>query len=359
MHSLRLRISLLLCALALLVTPSAGAANTLLLGVYYGNQGWNMEQVQALESWQGKRHAVVNLFTNWNSTSKMISNLFGQQLPNIWNNGNVPMVTWEPATGTTTPADIEVRIARGDYDSYITTWAGRMKTFLSGVDGVYGTADDRRVYLRFAHEMNGDWYPWGATAGNNRPTDYIAMWQRVKGRFDAQGIDATRLQWVWCVNHDDVGIATAEQFYPGDAYVSWVAIDGYNWGTSQSWSSWKGPAETYGNMLARVRALTTKPVAISEFASSTAGNGVSGKSQWIGDTFAYAAGQGVRMVVWFNEDKETDWAVFGGTGGDTVFKYGRTSYKAYASYKTAVGVYGVPSDPTHPRLLSDAQFAGQ
>jgi beta-mannanase len=318
-----------------------------------------MDQVQAMESWQGKRHAIVNMFTNWNSTSKTMNNLFGQQLPNIWNNGNVPMVTWEPTTGATTPADIEVLIARGDYDSYITAWAVRMKTFLSGPDGVYGNADDRRAYLRFAHEMNGDWYAWGAMVGNNSPGDYIAMWQRVKNLFGAQGIDATRLQWVWSVNNDDVGAAGAEQFYPGDTYVDWVAIDGYNWGASETWSSWKGPEATYGGMITRLRALTARPLAITEFASTSEGNGVSGKSQWVSDTFTYFAGQGVKMVIWFNEDKETDWAVFGGTGGDTTFKYGRTNYNGYASYKTAVGAHGIPSDTTNPRLLTDAQFAGQ
>src|SRR5689334_9640437 len=67
-----------------------------LLGVYYGNQGWKMEQVQAMESWQGKRHTVVNMFTNWCNQTKTMNNLFGQQLVNIWNNKNVPMVTWEP-----------------------------------------------------------------------------------------------------------------------------------------------------------------------------------------------------------------------------------------------------------------------
>ncbi|HEY8563745.1 MAG TPA: hypothetical protein VIL74_25425 [Pyrinomonadaceae bacterium] len=52
------------------------ALGATLLGVYYGNQGWKMDQVQALESWQGKKHAVVNLFTNWCNQSKIINNLF-------------------------------------------------------------------------------------------------------------------------------------------------------------------------------------------------------------------------------------------------------------------------------------------
>ncbi len=65
------------------------------------------------------------------------------------------------------------------------------------------------------------------------------------------------------------------------------------------------------------------------------------------------------MMVWFNEDKATDWAMFGGTGGDGTFKFGRTSYITYASYKTAVGAYTTGADTTNPRLLADAQLAGQ
>src|SRR5258707_13658481 len=78
------------------VGATSGDAGSTLLGVYYGNQGWNMPQVQALEAWQGKRDAVLNLFTNWDSSSHTMSNLFGQQLPAIWANHNGPMITCQP-----------------------------------------------------------------------------------------------------------------------------------------------------------------------------------------------------------------------------------------------------------------------
>jgi len=333
--------------------------NAMLLGIYYGNQGWNMPQVQALESWQGKKNAVVNLFTNWTNNSQTISNLFNQQLGNIWHNKNVPLVTWEPFTGTATPLDIEVRIANGEYDAYINTWADNMKTFLSGSDTVYGTADDRRAYLRFAHEMNGNWYPWSAAVGNNSPTDYINMWQHVKTIFDRKGMDATRLQWVWSANNTDVGGFNAEGFYPGDAYVDWIAVDGYNWGTSNRSSSWKTPQQVYGGMIDRLRMLTNKPLAITEFASTTAGGGMNGKSKWLSDAFNYFATANVKMAVWFNQDKETDWAMFGGANDDSSYEFGGKTYKTYKSYKNAIASGNlIPSTPTNPRLLTDSQFSG-
>lgn len=332
----------------------ARAAGPMMLGIYYGSQGWKMEQVQAVESWQGQKHAVVNLFTNWDPNSKTANNLFGQQIINVWNNKNIPMVTWEP-NHNNAPDNIEVFIANGQYDSYIHTWANKMKVFLSGTDGLYGTADDRRAYLRLGHEMNGNWYPWAAAMGANSPTDYINMWKHVHAIFSSKGIENTRLQWVWCVNNEDVGGFSAESFYPGDAYVDWIAIDGYNWGVSQTWSSWKSPADTYGNMIGRLRAISNRPLAITEFASTTAGGN---KATWITDTYNYLSSQNVKMIVWFNEDKETDWAIFGGTGGDATFKYGRTTYKAYSSYKTAINATTYGPDTNNPRLLTDSQFAG-
>lgn len=356
-------------AVAIVALPLAAGAHAqgqALLGVYYGNQGWKMDQVRAMEAWQGKRHAVVNLFTDWCNRSKTLDNLFDQQLPNIWANRNVPVVSWEPTlcSAAATPADVEVRAARGDYDAYLAAWADRMKKFVSGPDGSYGTADDRRVYIRLAHEMNGDWYPWGAAVGGNSAAHYILMWQRVRGIFWQKGLDARSVQWIWAVNHEDVGFARAEDYYPGDAYVDWIGIDGYNWGASQSWSSWKAPEQVFGPMIARLRGLTAKPLALTETASSTSMPGrvdVAAKSLWITQLFSYATASttDARMIVWFNEDKETDWAVFGGTNGDETYRSGRSSYKAYGSYRAAAQAPGLlPSSSVDLRLINDAFFAG-
>ncbi len=345
-----------------LVPVQANAATSGLLGVYYGNQGWKMDQVRAMERWQGKKNATVLLFTNF--CDRAMNNLFSQQLPNIWNNGNVPVITWEPyhCTASATPTDIEVRIAKGGYDTYIRTWADRLKGWLSGPDGVYGNTDDRRAYVRLAHEMNGDWYPWSAAVGSNSPADYQQMWHTVRAKFT--GVDGSHLQWVWTVNHVDVGGYAAEAYYPGHDEVDWVAIDGYNWGTSQSWSTWQTPQYVFDNMLGRLRSLASaKPLAITEGASSTtttSGINSTGKSQWIADMFTYANTQNVRMLVWFNEDKETDWAIFGGSNGDGTYVDGRTRYKVFSAYQTAVSNSNfVGSTHGAPRLLTDAQFAGQ
>jgi len=342
--------------------PAAGASTSTLLGVFYGNQGWKMDQVRAMEAWQQKSNAVVVLFTNWDTSQKAQKNLFEQQLMNIWNNGNVPLISWEPFLRSGTPDNIEAQIAAGTYDSYIREWGARLKTFLSGPDLVLGTSDDRRAYLRPAHEMNGNWYPWSASPGVSTPADYVAMWRRVHGLVSGLGIGPAHLQWVWAVNHTDNGPFTAEQYFPGDAYLDWVGIDGYNWGASQPWSSWTSPDAVFNPTLARVRALSSKPLAITETAATSltaSGVSVAQKSAWTAALFTWATSNGAGMLCWFNLDKETEWAVFGGANGDESFRYGRTTYKGYSAYRTAAAAPTLqPSNKANPRLLTDAQFRG-
>ncbi len=353
-----------LITMALLMALSPSIRSATLLGVYYGNQGWNMNQVRAMESWQGKRHAVVNLFTDWSYSTAVMDNLFIRQLPTIWQNGNVPMISWMPYThGKNTPANVEVRIAKGLHDDYIEHWAEQLKIFLSGEDGIYNTRDDRRVYIRLAHEMNGNWFPWSAKNNSNNPVDFIYMWQHVVDIFDSKGLDFTHVQWVWCVNNRDVGNYRAEQYYPGHAFVDWVAIDGFNWGASQSWSHWRTPQQVFGRMLKRIRTISKKPVAITEFGSTSrtsAGNNVKTKSLWFRQFLSYALAQDIKLVCLFNTHKEVDWDSFGGFNGDSRYLYQKKLYKAYSSYRNGVADSRfISANQENPGLLTDAQFIGR
>ena len=66
------------------------------------------------------------------------------------------------------------------------------------------------------------------------------------------------------------------------------------------------------------------------------------------------------MIIWFNEDKETDWAVFGVINGYETYRNGRTSYKAYGAYRRAAQAPGLlPSNPADTRLISDTLFRGR
>ena len=60
---------------------------------------------------------------------------------------------------------------------------------------------------------------------------FRAAWIHTWTLFQQEG--ATNVEWVWCPNN---GNYPYKGFYPGDRYVDWVGVDGYNW-TRAPWLS--------------------------------------------------------------------------------------------------------------------------
>lgn len=74
------------------------------------------------------------------------------------------------------------------------------------------------VLWRPFHEMNGNWFWWGAKP----PADFVAVWRHMFDYFsEEKGLD--NLLWYFGPNHGD----TADAFYPGDACVDLVGFDAY------------------------------------------------------------------------------------------------------------------------------------
>lgn len=211
--------------------------------------------------------------------------------------GATTLLTWEPWTwggGLEQPAHALDRIAAGDHDDHISAWADQLAAW------------GHPVMLRFGHEMNGSWYPWAEGVNGNGAGDYVAAWRHVHEVFTAAG--ATNVEWVWNPNVPYRGSTGLDGLYPGAAHVDVVALDGYNWGTSQPWSAWTGPQQLFGEGLAELRRLAPgKPVLVGETASAEAGGA---KAAWNRELVAYLAAQpDVTGLVWFHHDKEVDWRI--------------------------------------------------
>ncbi|WP_196807844.1 glycoside hydrolase family 26 protein [Mycobacterium sp. 141] len=210
--------------------------------------------------------------------------------------GSVPEITWEPwnpEDGPRQPLYGLGQIAGGRYDSYIASWAKAAAEYQG------------RLLLRFAHEMNGDWYPWSVSSGGGTPEDYVAAYRRVRLIFQDAG--ANRVEWVWSPNVIVNGDADAvRRAYPGDDLVDIVGIDGYNFG-NRNGHRWTSPEELFGVTLDVVASIAPNtPVWINEVGCSDAGGN---KAQWITDFFSYVKTTSVRGVLWFEVDKtgESDW----------------------------------------------------
>lgn len=205
----------------------------------------------------------------------------------------LPIVTWEPwfTSGTPDSAGIMAAIVAGVHDDHLRRWA-------RGIARV-GTP----TYLRFAHEFNGDWYPWTPAAGTSAEV-YVAAWRHVHRIFvDA---DAPNVSWIWAASAAFPGSAPFGEWYPGDEYVDVLGIDGYNWGLSRPGSRWVEPDELFAPALDELRNINPhKPILVAEVASAEAGGS---KPEWIAELVTYLGAQpDVAGFVWFDHDKETDW----------------------------------------------------
>ena len=181
------------------------------------------------------------------------------------------------STGSTPLTDISA----GTYDSQITAWAKA------------AAAWNKPLVLRLDAEMNGGWYDYGSQARQN-PQAFVAMWQHVHDLFVAAG--ATNVSWQWCPNVDPESAQTPlEQLYPGDAYVDWTGMTGYNQGgESVSWLF----DSTYSRLLTLA---PSKPIMIGE--TGSVDSGFSGqKVQFINDLFGAMQSKypQVRAFCWFN-----------------------------------------------------------
>lgn len=318
--------------------------------------------------WVEQQPATVETFVNGLESPDQVQWFAEKRLTPIWERGSIPVVTWMPSY-TNPPEDtdpaVDRRIREGEYDRIITAWADQLERWALGPNGE--RTPERRLYFRPAHEMNGDWFPWSAT-DETSPADYIGMWRRIHDIFADTALDETHIQWMWAPNADEVGDVRAEEYYPGDEYVDWIGLDGFNFGDVEPWSDWRTPEEIFSGMLSRTREITEKPTALTEFASTSYHNGEyrpAKKAHWIEQAYAMIEREGIEMACWFDIDKEgedeSDWAVFGGDRGTATFTDFRTAnrYRVYEEYERVIrSSWVLPARPEYPRILTDAEFVG-
>lgn len=256
------------------------------------------EDIIAFKNKYGKKPFLVMVFVDWNNF------IDGKVIEDIYSQGCVIFVTWEPWNATKREGIDYDGLLSGKYDRYIRDFANKLKKI------------ENKVFLRFAHEMNGNWYPWSGTAiGKNK---YVAIYRYVKDTFNK--MDVTNVEWVFSVNWEDVPKENNHfmLYYPGDVYVDYVGIDGYNWGDTQSWSKWMSFRDIFEERYNEISSKLRKPVMITEF-SSTGGGG--NKTQWIRESMdAIKQMEGVKAFVLFNADKEVDWSFPGNEASGKEFK---------------------------------------
>lgn len=173
-----------------------------ILGSYLALEGRSFVESLALRRRQtGREQRIVHVFYDWTDT--LPARIDG--LPA----GATPMVSWRG----TAYSDI----TSGGGDARIAQAARQLKRL------------GRPVLLRWGWEMNGDWYRWGAVRNGEDPGAYVECWKRIHRIFADE--KAKNVSWVWSPNWNPAPVAEWNSFkalYPGDDYVDWVGVSGYN-----------------------------------------------------------------------------------------------------------------------------------
>jgi hypothetical protein len=250
---------------------------------------------------------IVNIYTSWSAP-------FPASFVNtIRAAGAVPEVTWEPwidklgTTGDTYPLSA---ITSGRFNSYITDWAKAAAAW-KGL-----------VLLRFAQEMNGNWYPWSIGNNGNTAADYVRAYQHIHDLFVKAG--ATNVLWIWSPNVM-LSKASLAPDYPGASFVDFVGLDGYNFGTGLPKFKWVTPEVLFGPTFADVATFApTKPILITETGSSEQGGS---KADWIQGFVSYMAGEPhVVGFVWTEYDGKADWPIESSTAAEAAMRAALVEY---------------------------------
>jgi hypothetical protein len=279
----------------------------------WGDAPWDARTLAAFEAHAGKPVSIIHFGQAWQSGSGSLKAFDPVPFTLTRAHGAIPLINWNPwqsCCGANQPAWRLRAIADGQYDVYITQWATAARAW------------GHPFFLRIMDEMNGVWYPWSEGANGNQPGEFVPAWRHIHDLFTAAG--TTNAIWVWNPNTEYNGSLPLEGLYPGDDYVDWVGMTGYNFGPTPRGDRWLAFSTLFGSLYRHLESIApNKPVLIGETASTETGGS---KAAWITDTLETqlpTAFPRVKALVWFNWTAEGhDWMIESSATAQAAFAKG-------------------------------------
>jgi beta-mannanase len=269
-------------------------------------QSSDLSTVDTFEGQSGKHAAIVMWYADWQHNRLPLTS----QLNAVERRGSTPEITWEPWDAskglyTSQPRYRLSNIIDGKFDSYIWAWARTLAHW------------KHPVLLRFAQEMDGNWFPWDDYANGNHPGQFTQAWIHIHDIFQRAG--ATNVKWVW-----SPAFARSTVQFPGAAYVDVLGTTCQNGGRPLFARGWTSFAQGCGQTIDRLHALEPAlPIQLAETATSEKGGS---KAQWIRQMWAYLAARPyVTSMIWFNVVKETNWRIDSSPSAERAFAAGARS----------------------------------
>ena len=241
-------------------TPNATATQTAApsSGKWLSGESGNGVTNGSFAKWRGRPVGIIGTWADDNTNQV--------QFYQLHKGGDFASYTgpMDMAVGAIGANESWAHAATGAYNARWTTSLEKLKGLRASATGT--------TYIRFAHEMNGDWYPWKVTASNYR--DFLGAWKQYRA---LQRKIFPEAKLVFSVNRESVGTGMDwTKFFPGKQYVDVLSVDYYNQNpavmTAARWASsiqekdqWGGPKG-----LAQHLAFASKvglPLAISEWST--------------------------------------------------------------------------------------------
>jgi Glycosyl hydrolase family 26 len=280
---------------------------------------WDMSAVDVFEAHAGKKISILHWGRRWHTTTGQYYGFDAALMEAVRQRGYLSLLDWTSwAYGQGAHDDAPLfslsQIISGTHDAYIQQWATAASNW------------GHPFFLRFNYEMNGDWFPWSEVYNGNSPGQYVQAWRHVHDIFTQVG--ANNVTWVWCPNIELIDSIPLEGLYPGDAYVDWTCIDGYNWGPEPNhggrwWNFYDIFKPTYDHILAIA---PDKPLMIGETASTEL-NG--SKAAWITDALTVQMPRNfpkAKAFLWFNVGADNmDWFIESSPAAQAAFAAGIAS----------------------------------
>jgi len=299
---------------------------------------WDMSALTTFEAEAGRSASLVHFFQPFADCTSQCSFYPFPTTPmeSVRQHGSIPVLSWSSQSIPSSLEEPDFQLAdviEGRYDDFIREFAEEARDW------------GHPFFLRFDWEMNGNWFPWAEGVNGNGPGQFVAAWRHVHDLFVAAG--ATNVSWVWCPFVDPGSSLTdLSSLYPGDEYVDWTGLDGYNWGTNpaapRGWRSFDQLfAHSYEEITDKIA--PSKPLMIGEMGSSEQGGD---KAAWIRDALAKVPSEypQVRALLWFDKfDDGMDWPIESSSSAVNAFAEG-IGNPAYVSAN-----YGeLPAGPIQP-----------